>query len=137
MQQRGIAAEKTLKSRLKKDLLQTDSTKKLDPQGDSVNRRSHPRFQTRFDVLCSTGESEGAGILVNISRSGARLDTASHLPALGAKVRLYIFIQPVCPFELAGEVVRCDGTTFAIRYSDLDAEVGRLVDDVAALVTGP
>ena len=50
------------------------------------------------------------------------------------KVRLYIFIQPVCPFELSGEVIRVEGTTFAIRYSNLDPEVGRLVDDVAALV---
>ncbi len=102
-----------------------------------MNRRAHPRFQARFDVLCSAGEHEGSGTLVNISRSGARLDSASHVPELGTKVRLYIFIQPVCPFELSGEVIRCDGPTFAIRYSNLDPEVGRLVDDVAALVTGP
>ena len=114
-----------------------DSMMKLDPQGDSVNRRSHPRFQTRFDVLCSAGEREGSGTLVNISRSGARLDTSSHMPELGTKVRLYVFIQPVCPFELSGEVVRCDGTSFAIRYSNLNPEVGRLVDDVAALVIEP
>jgi hypothetical protein len=59
------------------------------------------------------------------------------MPELGTKVRLYVFIQPVSPFELSGEVVRCDGTSFAIRYSNLDAEVGRLVDDVAALVIEP
>ncbi|MEM9174546.1 MAG: PilZ domain-containing protein [Myxococcota bacterium] len=99
-----------------------------------MDRRNHPRFRTKFDVLCSAGETEGAGTLVNISRSGARLDSASHSPEIGTKVRLYIFIQPVCPFELAGEVIRVDGTTFAIRYSNLDPEVGRLVDDVAALV---
>ena len=104
---------------------------------DAVNRRNHPRFQTRFDVLCSAGEREGAGTLVNISRSGARMDAVTHLPELGTKVRLYVFIQPVCPFELSGEVVRCEGTTFAIRYGNLDPEVGRLVDDVAALVSLP
>ena len=51
-------------------------------------------------------------------------------------MRLYVFIQPVSPFELSGEVVRHEGTTFAIRYSNLDPEIGRLVDDVAALVGG-
>ena len=102
-----------------------------------MNRRTHPRFQTRFDVLCTTGEAEGAGKLANISRSGACLEQASHLPEMGTKVRLYVFVQPVCPFELSGEVVRCEGTSFAIRYSNLDAEVGRLVDDVAALVLEP
>ncbi|MCR9095598.1 MAG: PilZ domain-containing protein [bacterium] len=99
-----------------------------------MDRRNHPRFRAKFDVLCSAGETEGAGTLVNISRSGARLDSASHVPEIGTKVRLYVFIQPVCPFELAGEVTRVDGTTFAIRYGNLDPEIGRLVDDVAALV---
>jgi len=102
-----------------------------------VDRRQHPRFRTRFDALCSTGDREGAGALINISRSGACLGSVSALPELGAKVTLYIFIQPVCPFELSGEVVRHDGSTFAISYSNLDPEVGRLVDDVAALVIGP
>jgi hypothetical protein len=101
---------------------------------ESVDRRNHPRFRTKFDVLCSSGETEGAGILVNISRSGARLETPNEIPELGTKVRLYIFIQPVCPFELSGEVARVEGNTFAIRYSNLDPEIGRLVDDVAALV---
>ena len=99
-----------------------------------MERRKNPRFRSRFDVLCSAGEMEGSGQLVNISRSGARLDNATHLPELGTKVRLYIFIQPVSPFELAGEVVRAEDETFAIRYGNLDPEVGRLVDDVAALV---
>ena len=99
-----------------------------------MDRRNPPRFRTKFDVLCSARETEGAGSLVNISRSGARLDTASHCPEMGAKVRLYIFVQPVCPFELSGEVIRTEGTTFAIRYINLDPEVGRLVDDVIALV---
>ena len=99
-----------------------------------MERRKNPRFRTRFDVLCSAGDKEGAGTLVNISRSGARLDAASHCPEIGTKVRLYIFIQPVCPFEISGEVVRHEEGTFAIRYSNLDPEIGRLVDDVAALV---
>lgn len=102
-----------------------------------MNRRSHPRFKTRFDVLCSAGEREGSGTLVDISRSGACLGGSSHVPEMGTKVRLYVFIQPVCPFELAGEVVRIEETSFAIRYDNLDPEVGRLVDDVAALVARP
>ena len=102
-----------------------------------MDRRNHPRFRTQFDALCSTGEREGAGTLINISRSGARLGTDSELPELGTKVRLYVFIQPVCPFELCGEVVRHEGASFAISYSNLDPEIGRLVDDVAAVVVGP
>ena len=102
-----------------------------------MDRRQHPRFKTRFDALCSTGDREGAGALIDISRSGACLGSVADLPQLGAKVRLYIFIRPVCPFELSGEVVRVDESSFAISYSNLDPEVGRLVDDVAALVMSP
>lgn len=99
-----------------------------------MERRKHPRFRTKFDVLCSTGESEGAGTLLAISRSGAQIASNNALPEIGTKIRLYIFIQPVCPFELAGEVVRVEDQVIAIRYSNLDPEVGRLVDDVAAIV---
>lgn len=102
-----------------------------------MNRRNKPRFRTRFDVLCSAGDREGAGVLADISRSGARLEGASFCPEPGSKIRLYVFIQPVCPFELSGEVVRSSASGFAIRFSELDPAVGRLVEDVAALVSMP
>lgn len=102
-----------------------------------MNRRRNPRFRTRFDALCSAGEREGAGILADLSRSGARLEGASHCPEPGTKVRLYVFIVPVSPFEISGEVVRSAGGSFAIRFTELDPAIGRLVDDVAALVSVP
>lgn len=100
-----------------------------------MNRRRNPRFRARFDALCSSGEREGAGVLADISRSGARLEGASHCPEPGTKVRLYVFVQPVAPFELVGEVVRSEPGRFAIRFTEVDAALGRLVDDVAALVS--
>ncbi len=102
-----------------------------------MNRRRNPRFRTRFDALCSSGEREGAGMLVDISRSGARLEGASYAPEPGSKVRLYVFVQPVAPFELSGEVVRSRTGSFAIRFIELDPAIGHLVDDVAALVSMP
>lgn len=102
-----------------------------------MNRRRNPRFRTRFDALCSAGDREGAGTLADISRSGARLAGASFCPEPGTKIRLYVFIQPVSPFELVGEVVRGEGDTFAIRFASLDPAVGRLVEDVAAVVALP
>jgi len=76
-------------------------------------------------------------MLADISRSGARLEGASYVPEPGAKVRLYVFIQPVSPFELSGEVVRSRAGSFAIRFTEVDPAIGRLVDDVAALVSMP
>lgn len=97
-------------------------------------KRKDTRFKTRFDVLYSGGPTEGAGVLVDISYSGARLESASWSPEVGADVRLYVFVQPVAPFELLGHVVRCTEGGFAIRYDVDDPEIRRLVDDVAAIV---
>ncbi len=100
-----------------------------------MERREHPRYRSRFDALCSTGTEEGAGVLTDISYTGARLEEASVKPKIGTKVRLYVFVQPVSPFEIVGEVVRQQGKSFAISYSIEDLEVRRLVDDVAAIVS--
>jgi len=99
-----------------------------------MEKRSSLRFKTRFDSLYSTGAAEGAATLVDLSYSGARLDEVSILPELGTDVRLYVFVQPVLPFELEGKVVRHTENGFAIEYKVLDPEVRRLVDDVAAIV---
>jgi hypothetical protein len=99
-----------------------------------MDRRKNPRFQTRFDALYSIGASEGAGVLTEISYSSARLDGVSLHPPIGSAIRLYIFIQPVMPFELAGSVVRHTDSGFAIEYELADPELRHLVDDVAAIV---
>jgi hypothetical protein len=49
-------------------------------------------------------------------------------------VRLYVFVQPVLPFELVGHVVRVTEDGFAMQYDVSDPDVQRLVDDVAAIV---
>lgn len=100
------------------------------------NRRDL-RVPTRFETLYSTGRFEGAGVLADVSYSGARVAGASDLPPLGSEIRLYVFLQPVSPFELTGRVVRHSGDGFAIEYKNLDPELRRLVDDAAAIVAQP
>jgi hypothetical protein len=102
-----------------------------------MQRRKEPRFKTRFDALYSDCKAEGAGVLADISYSGARIENASLRPEVGTRVRFYVFVQPVLPFELIGHVVRVTEDGFAIEYDVSDPEVRRLVDDVAAIVTTP
>jgi hypothetical protein len=102
-----------------------------------MDKRKDPRFRTRFDALYSLERAEGAGVLVDLSYTGARLENASIWPPLDTKVRLYVFIQPVSPFELVGHVVRLTESGFAIEYAVEDPEVRRLVDDVSAIVSAP
>ena len=100
-----------------------------------MDQRRSPRFRTSFDTLISAGSTEGAGVLAEISYSGALLEDTSVAPPVGSRIRLYVFIQPVAPFELMGQVVRKTETGFAVTYELFDEEIRRLVDDISALVT--
>lgn len=102
-----------------------------------VDKRGSPRFITRFDSLLSAEQEEGAGVLAEISYSGARLAETSMRPPIDTKVTLYIFVQPIAPFELTGTVVRHTDTGFVLTYDVVDNEIRRWVDDVTALVSMP
>jgi hypothetical protein len=98
------------------------------------DNRKDTRFKTRFDALYASGEVEGAGVLADLSYSGARIEGASLSPPVGTHVRLYVFIQPISPFELIGDVVRSTESGFAIVYEVSDPGLRDLVDDIAAIV---
>jgi hypothetical protein len=102
-----------------------------------VRVEREPRIRTEFEALYSSGRTEGAGALVDISYTGARFAAASFAPPIGAEIRAYVFIQPVSPFPLQGRVVRSDPTGFAIEWEKADDEVRRFVDDAAAIVAPP
>ena len=106
----------------------------MDPTAD---KRRSGRVRARFDALYSSGQREGAGVLIDISYRGARIEDSSIRPEIGTTVRIYVFVQPVSPFELVGSVVRHSDTGFAIEYKDLDPEVRRLVQEAAAIVSVP
>ena len=107
------------------------------PTDTPMQKRKEPRFKTCFDALYSDCKTEGAGVLADISYSGARIENASLRPEVGTCVRFYVFVQPVLPFELIGHVVRVTENGFAIEYDVSNPEVRRLVDDVAAIVAAP
>lgn len=100
------------------------------------NRRSKGRVTTRFESLISSGRTEGTGVLADISYTGALVEDSTFMPELGKTMRLYVFVQPVAPFEVIGTVVRHTETGFAIEYEQLSDEVRRLVDDASAMVSG-
>lgn len=102
-----------------------------------MDKRRSPRFRTQFDSLISATSEEGAGTLAEISYAGARLEDTSMRPPLGTKVTLYIFVQPVLPFEVQGQVTRHTDSGFAMTYELFDPEIRSLVDDVAAIVAAP
>lgn len=106
-----------------------------DRSAEHPNRRRDGRVSTQFESLYSAGRSEGTGTLADISYSGALIEGASLKPEIGKALRIYVFIQPVAPFELVGTVVRHTEQGFAIEYpTPTSDEVRRFVDDAAAIV---
>lgn len=97
-------------------------------------RRRDGRIPTQFESLYSAGRSEGTGRLADISYSGALIEGASLKPEIGKPLRIYVFVQPVAPFELVGTVVRHTESGFAMEYETPSEEVQRFVDDAAAIV---
>lgn len=101
-------------------------------------RRRGDRVSTALNAHYSSGPEDGIGVLANISYSGALIEGSSVQPAVGTKVRIYVFTEPVdpiapaSPYELLGRVVRHSSSGFAIEYEESDPEVCLLVDEAAA-----
>ncbi len=90
-----------------------------DPQ-TAQERRAAPRKQVHFLVLCRSGIKQGSARLVNISLTGARLESTSIHPAAGAIVKVRLdSLELDAPIELKGKVVRHTGTGFAIQFLEV------------------
>jgi hypothetical protein len=103
----------------------------------TADKRRGLRIKTRFETLYSKDRQQGVGVLADISYSGLLIEGASILPKVGSKVRLYVFVQPVSPYELIGQVVRTMPDGFAVEYTESTPEIRALVDDLAAIVAVP
>jgi len=101
-------------------------------------KRRGDRIATALNAHYSSGPEDGIGVLANISYSGALIEGPAVQPAVGSRVRIYVFTEPVdpiapaSPYELVGRVVRHSSSGFAIEYEETDSEVRQLVDEAAA-----
>jgi len=99
------------------------------------DQRRGLRFRAEFETLYSADREEGAGVLSQISYSGALVEEVASKPKEGSALGLYVFLQPVSPVHLVGEVVRHTDTGFAVHFPDPTDELRQLVDDIGALVS--
>ncbi len=110
-----------------------EALNRVDSMQEKSGRRRDARIRTQFETLSASGTA----VLTDISYSGALLGETSVLPDVGSEITIYVFLQPVDPIELTGNVVRHTENGFAIEYKDVNADVRRLVDDAAAVVRSP
>ncbi len=99
------------------------------------------RVPIRLDTYYAYGWVEGAGVVANISYSGALIEGTPAQPDVGTPIVLHVCLHPPgafqmpSPFELVGHVARHSNSGFAVKYdTDSNQKVRRMVDDAAAIV---
>ena len=100
-----------------------------DNRGQPIReRRIAPRKRIRSIALCRSGIQEGSGQLVNISLSGALLESNSIHPTRGRFVKIRFNAPEVrATIELTGTVVRETKGSFAIQFVKTTNELLQLL----------
>ncbi len=100
--------------------------------GHTRERRTAQRIQVQLSVLTRSGTVQRSTQLVNISVTGALLETTWAHPPLGALVKL-LFESPEVdgPIKLTGTVARHTASGFAVRFQQVTKELLNLVADQA------
>lgn len=92
-------------------------------------RREEARASIALDVFCSAGREEGTAKLFDVSPLGARLDSATIRPAVGAPVK--IVLQTAGDEEsqvLNAIVVRHTPSGFAVEFRVFNPLVLQIVE---------
>ena len=99
--------------------------------GKATEERDYEvRVETSFDCVWSGGRLCGAGILRNLSLSGAWIDEVSIQPPIGAKVWLLaVDEEQEAPLVLEGVVVRRTTLGFAVGIQPPNSDAVRLLLD--------
>ena len=99
------------------------------------------RIPIRLDTYYAYGWVEGAGVVANISYSGALIEGTPAQPDIGTPIVLHVCLHPPnafhvpSPFELVGHVARHSPSGFAVKYdTGSNGKLRHMVDDAAAIV---
>ncbi len=98
--------------------------------GKATEERYEVRVETSFECVWSGGRLCGAGILRNLSPSGALIDEVSIQPPIGAKVWLLVVDEKqVDPLVVDGVMVRRTTLGFAVGIQPPNSDAVRLLLD--------
>jgi hypothetical protein len=91
------------------------------PPESTGPHRVAPRFALTIPVAVECGSLCDAGVLSDISLSGARLEQTGLRPSVGSEVTLVFAFGDDQPFEIAARVVRpTEGGGYAVQFEALD-----------------
>jgi hypothetical protein len=91
------------------------------------DRRRAARIPTRFVATYSAERTEGTGLLKNVSRTGALIETKQVVRAIGAAVRAEVVVNDDHHVTVSGTVARFGESGFAVRFDGVTAELLELL----------
>ena len=101
---------------------------------EATDSRRFRRIMVRFVAHYSVERSDGEGVLVNISHTGAMIEEVTTQLEVGKQVRITVILPDSDgSFELAGKVTRHAGRGFAIDYEKPHPDLCNLIDDAALI----
>ncbi len=94
--------------------------------------RSHERVELSYLAMFETpvGESPGQGVVLDLSRGGALIGLAAHIPAVGTETKVLITPPEGTTVEIPATVVRHEALAFAVRFSTPHSGLARLLDQI-------
>lgn len=101
---------------------------------EGLRDRRNARLPASFSVVFSAGRDEGWGTIVEISRTGARLELDQmRAPAVGARVLLHVSGLGDLPVEVAAVSVRHTERGFAVKFDDSSVGLLLLLESLGAI----
>jgi hypothetical protein len=105
------------------------------PPESTGPHRVAPRFALTLPVAVEFGSLCDAGVLSDISLSGARLEQTGLRPSVGSEVTLVFALGDDKPFEIAARVVRpTDAGGYAVQFEALDPRFKAALAQAALLL---
>lgn len=120
--------------RLLRGILKGGDAQPSHPEGEPANggpeQRRAPRVERLGWARYESGESEGQGLLTNLSATGALVERCPHALVPGAKLTLRLKPAGGHPsVSLEAEVVRTTPDSLALRFTSVDDEARAVIDE--------
>ncbi len=94
--------------------------------------RSHERVELSYLAMFETpvGDAPGQGVVLDLSRGGALIGLAAHIPAVGTETKVLITPPEGTTVEVPATVVRHEALAFAVEFSAPHRGLSQLLDQI-------
>lgn len=100
--------------------------------------RVHERIELSYLAMFETpvGEAPGQGVVLDLSKGGALIGLAAHIPEIGTETKVLITPPDGGGVEVPATVVRHEELAFAVEFAGHHGGLTRLLDQIRPIRPG-